>query len=109
VLAIAGLLLVGGLAGALVAPRPSSAWVSVGGGIGYAGPYVAYGWGYPGACAPPVAYYPPVLGSPPVVYGPPVYAVPPLPWPGYGPNVAVRWNRYFTPDGPRVHGYTFGR
>lgn len=105
-LAIAGLI----LAGALFAAGPSLAWVSVGGGIGYAGPYVGYGWGYPVACQPPVAYYPPAFVPPSVAYWPPpVYAAPPVFWPGYDPNVAVRWNRYFTPDGPRVQGYTLPR
>lgn len=97
-LAIAGLL----LAGALVAPRPSAAWVSVGAGIGYAGPYYAYAYPYP---CPPV--YAPFY--PPVAYYPPAYVAPPIFWPGYGPNIAVRWNRYFTPDAPRIQGYTLPR
>ena len=98
---IAGLL----LTSALSAPRPSNAWVNGGLGIVYGGPYA-----YAAPCPPPVAYWPPVYYAPPAVaYWPPAYAAPPATWPSYGPDVAVRWNRYFTPDGPRVQGYTLPR
>jgi hypothetical protein len=32
-------------------------------------------------------------------------------WPGYGPDVAVRWNSYFEPRGyqPQIRGYTLPR
>lgn len=99
---IAGLL----LASALVAPSTSAAWVNGGLGIVYGGPYA---WG--SQCPPPAAYLPPAYyPQPPVAYWPPtVYAAPPAYWPSYGPDVAVRWNRYFAPDGPRVQGYTLPR
>jgi hypothetical protein len=90
--------------------RPANAWVRGGFGIVYGGPYV-----YGAPCPPPVAYwppasYPPVYYPPPsVAYWPPAYAPPPASWPSYGPDVAVRWNRYFTPEAPRVQGYTLPR
>lgn len=104
-LLIAGIVLAGSLAG----PRWAAAWVSVGGGIAYAGPY---GWAYAVPCPPgaPVPYVvAPGFYPPAVVPQPPVYAVPPVFWPSWGPDVAVRWNRYFVPDGPRVRGYTLPR
>jgi len=85
--------------------RPADAWVNGGLGIVYGGPYA-----YAAPCPPPVAYWPPAYYAPPAVaYWPPAYAAPPASWPSYGPDVAVRWNRYFTPDGPRVQGYTLPR
>ncbi len=95
------------LAGALVAPPGAAAWVRGGLGIVYGGPYVAFG----APCPPPVVYAPPVYYPPPVMaYWPtPVLVAPPASWPSYGVDVAVRWNRYFTPDGPRVQGYTLPR
>ena len=84
------LLIVGmALAGMLAVPGSAHAWTSVGLGIGYGGPY-AYPYAYPYA---PPAYYPP-----PACY-----------WPGYGPEIAVRWNRYFDPRYPRIQGYTLPR
>jgi len=108
---IAGLL----LAAVVVAPATTGAWVRGGLGIVYGGPYVAFG----APCPPPIAvappmYYPPASYAPPAVaYWPvpayPGYAAPPAAWPSAGVDVAVRWNRYFTPDGPRVRGYTLPR
>jgi len=104
------------LAAALLAPRASNAWVRGGFGIVYGGPY-AFVQPYP----PPLAYYPPAYYPPPyyppAYYAPPVapywpgpaYVAPPASWPSYGPDIAVRWNRYFTPDGPPVQGYTLPR
>jgi hypothetical protein len=93
-LLIAGL----ALAGVLATPASSHAWVSVGLGIGYAGPYV-YPYPYPY----PPAYYPPAAFYPPAYYYPPVF------WPSYGPDIAVRWNRYFDPRYPQIRGYTLPR
>jgi hypothetical protein len=98
--------------------RPADAWVNGGLGIVYGGPYA-----YAAPCPPPVAYWPPAYYPPPAVaywppayypppavaYWPPAYTAPPGTWPSYGPDVAVRWKRYFTPDGPRVQGYTLPR
>lgn len=107
---IAGLALVG----ALVTPAAANSWIGGGLGIGYAGP----GYRYP-AYAPPVfypgpGYYPPAYYPPayyPPAYYPPAYYYPPpgAYWPDYGPDVAVRWNRYFTPDHPEIRGYTLPR
>ena len=101
VLLIAGV----ALAGVLAAPRVSLGWTSVGLGIGYAGPY-AYPWPY--APPYPVPVYYPLPYVPPVYY-PPAYYGPGVFWPGYGPEIAVRWNRYFTPPPPRIQGYTLPR
>jgi hypothetical protein len=93
------------LVGALSAPRPTAAWVNGGLGIVYGGPYP---YAYP--CPPPVACWTPGYYAPPVFGGWPLpYAAPAASWPSYGPDVAVRWNRYFAPEGPRVRGYTLPR
>jgi len=87
------------LAGVLAAPASSQAWVSAGLGIGYAGPYP---YPYPYPYPPP--YYPPPY-YPPAYYYPPPFAY----WPSYGPEIAVRWNRYFDPRYPRIQGFTLPR
>src|SRR5262249_36627386 len=81
-----GMILGAVLAAALVAPRPSAAWVRGGFGIVYGGPY-PFGYAWP----PAVAYYPPAYYPPPVApyYPPPVYVAPPAYWPSYGPDIAV--------------------
>jgi hypothetical protein len=95
------------LAGMLAVPAAAHAWTSVGMGIGYGGPY-AYPYAYP--YAPPGYYPPPAYYPPPVYYPPPYYYPPPAAyWPGYGPEIAVRWNRYFDPRYPRIQGYTLPR
>ena len=87
---LSGLLLVA------CAASPAAAWTSGGLGIVYAGPYVAScPWV---GCAPVPVYAQPVAWCPPLV-----------PWPSWGPDVAVRWNRYFAPEEPRVRGYTLPR
>jgi hypothetical protein len=96
------------LAGILAVPGASLAWVSVGLGIGYAGPYgppCPPAYVLPGYYPPP-AYYPPVAYYPPPAY---YYYPPPVYWPGYGPEIAVRWNRYFDPRYPRIQGFTLPR
>ncbi len=103
------------LAAGLAAPAPARAWVNGGLGIGYRGPVWGAPVGFP--CAPgfvpggfvpvapvPVYYAPPVVWAPPGVWVPPVVA-----WPSYGPDIAVRWNRYFTPEHPQIRGYTLPR
>jgi len=96
------------LAGVLAIPRASEAWVSVGLGVGYAGPYPYYPYAYP-----VVPYAPPIYYPPSAYYAPPYYYPPGAYWPSYGPDVAVRWNRYFDPRDPRyqpeIRGYTLPR
>lgn len=90
------------LAGTLGAPRPSGAWVNGGLGIGYGGGYPCP----PGVYAP---FYPSPVFYPPPVFFPAACCGPGVFWPGYGPDVAVRWNRYFDPRAPRIQGYTLPR